>query len=423
MPFASRFGQLTGLRQQLTEMVPRLRGQNGNDEDQGSWNDATRSGAIIDAKKSPEKNSKPSQWGWPKPNPAIFAVAILALAGVYFFGVGRNRYHVVADFIVRQPETPSSTGSSLLGPIVAGPTMLGSIEDGRFLAVYLNSPEVMRRIFQRLNPQDSYAREGRDPFAGMPPNQNFDQQLAFFRRQITIWPQELSGVIRLTTIGLDPNTAYQLNRLLIAEAEGFLNTTNQAISRDQQAFAEKEVTTAREKFQQAQRRLAAFQDQYGLIAPTKEAEATSTYITALESKLVDLKVQEASLKRQYKDPQSPEVAYVTDQVAELQRQIAEERALLVTPQGKDLNTRLAQGKQLENEVTFASEQLTAALQAATNSRQRSQMQLKFLVVLSDPTVPQQPYLDWRWKGFLASVGILIVVWGSSSFILGVVNRK
>lgn len=423
MPFASRFGQLTGLRQQLTEMVPRLRGQNGNDEDQGSWNDATRSGEIIDAKKSSEKNSSPSQWGWPRPNPAIFAVAILALAGVYFFGVGRNRYQVVADFIVRQPETPSSTGSSLLGPIVAGPTMLGSIEDGRFLAVYLNSPEVMRRIFQRLNPQDSYAREGRDPFAGMPPNQNFDQQLAFFRRQITIWPQELSGVIRLTTIGLDPNTAYQLNRLLIAEAEGFLNTTNQAISRDQQAFAEKEVTTAREKFQQAQRRLAAFQDQYGLIAPTKEAEATSTYITALESKLVDLKVQEASLKRQYKDPQSPEVAYVTDQVAELQRQIAEERALLVTPQGKDLNTRLAQGKQLENEVTFASEQLTAALQAATNSRQRSQMQLKFLVVLSDPTVPQQPYLDWRWKGFLASIGILIVVWGSSSFILGVVNRK
>ena len=138
---------------------------------------------------------------------------------------------------------------------------------------------------------------------------------------------------------------------------------------------------------------------------------------------MDLKVQEASLKRQYKDPQSPEVAFVTDQVAELQRQIDEERALLVAPQGKDVNKRLAQGQQLENEVSFATNQLTAALQAATNSRQKSQMQLKFLVVLSDPTVPQQQYFDWRWKGFLASLGILVVLWGGSSFILGVVNRK
>jgi capsular polysaccharide transport system permease protein len=420
MPFASRFGQLASLRHQLRTLIPHLREQGRQLE---TWDDGRNDSPLINDKDGSHLVSKHRQFSWPKPNPVILGIAFLSLTGFYFFGVGRDRYQVVADFIVRQPETPSSSGSSLLGPIVAGPTMLGSIEDGRFLAVYLNSPEVMRRVFQRLNPEETYARNGRDPFAGMTRKQNFDEKLAFFRRQITIWPQELSGVIRLTTIGLDANTAYQLNRLLIAEAEGFLNTTNQAISRDQQLFAEKEVAGAREKFQQAQRRLAAFQDQYGLIAPSKEAEATSSYITALESKLVDLKVQEASLKRQYKDPQSPEVAYVTDQVAELQRQITEERSLLVTPQGKDVNTRLAQGKQLENEVAFASGQLTSALQAATNSRQRSQMQLKFLVVLSDPTVPQQPYLDWRWKGFLASIGILIVLWGSSSFILGVVNRK
>jgi capsular polysaccharide transport system permease protein len=359
----------------------------------------------------------------PRPSPYLLGLLVVLLSGLYFFGIGRNRYQVVSDFIVRQPETPSSTGSSLLGPIVAGPTMMGSIEDGRFLAVYLSSPEVMRRVFLRLRPQTTYARKGKDPFAGLPRSQNFDQELAFFRRQIMVWPQELTGVIRLTTIGLDPTTSYQLNRLLIAEAEGFLNTTNQAISRDQLAFAEKEVGLARERLLIAQRKLSAFQDQYGLIAPAQEAQATSSYITALESRLVDLKVQEASLKRQYKDPQSPEVAFVTDQVAELQRQIDEERALLVAPQGKDVNKRLAQGQQLENEVSFATNQLTAALQAATNSRQKSQMQLKFLVVLSDPTVPQQQYFDWRWKGFLASLGILVVLWGGSSFILGVVNRK
>ena len=78
------------------------------------------------------------------PVPVLLAGVVVLGSAIYFFGVGRNRYQVQSSFIVRLPEAPATTGSTLLGTTLAGPTMLGSLEDGRFLAVYLTSPEVMK---------------------------------------------------------------------------------------------------------------------------------------------------------------------------------------------------------------------------------------------------------------------------------------
>jgi len=354
----------------------------------------------------------------------LFLAGFVALgSAIYFFNIGRNRYQVNSSFIVRLPETPPSTGSSLLGNIPIGPTMLGSLEDGRFLAVYLTSPEVMKRVFLTLEPDKAWAKSRRDPFAGLKSGTNFDQQLEFFRRQVFIVPQDLTGVINLSTVGLAPEPAYRLNQKLLLEAETFLNRINSEISSTQQKFAEQEVQRARQRLDQASQAFNAFKNRVGELNLDQTAAGSSSYITALESKLVDLKVQESSLKRQFKDHSTPEVAYVTDQVRELERQIDEERVDLVDPEGRDLNRLVAEGSRLETEVALATEAMKSAITAADNSRQRSQQQVKFLVRLAEPQIPQLQYFDWRWKGFLATLGIIVVVWGIGSFALGVVDRR
>lgn len=357
------------------------------------------------------------------PVPVLLAGVVVLGSAIYFFGVGRNRYQVQSSFIVRLPEAPSSTGSTLLGTTLAGPTMLGSLEDGRFLAVYLTSPEVMRRVFLQLQPETAWARNLRDPFAGLRRGATFDEKLAFFRRQVFVVPQDLTGVINLTTVGLAPKPSYQLNSLLLKEAEVFMNRVNQNISATQQTFAEAEIQRARERLDKATTASNSFKNDNGQINPTQMATATSGYITELESKLVNLKVEEASLKRQFKDHSTPEVAYVTDQVDELQRQISEERALLVNPEGKDLNRVVTEGSKLETEVLLATDALKASITSANNSRQLTQQQVKFLVRLANPEVPQLQAMDWRWKGFLATLGVLVVLWGVGTFALGIVDRR
>jgi capsular polysaccharide transport system permease protein len=358
----------------------------------------------------------------PKPTPLGIGAVFVLLAGVYSFGIGRARFQASSDFLVRQPMAPSMVAPSVIGTSLGSPTMLGSLEDGRYLAVYLHSPEVMARTFQQLLAEERYRRQGWDRLAGLPAKATGDQQLDFFRRQVQVWPQELSGVIQLTTTGLDAATAQRLNQLLLQEAKAFVNEMNQSISREQLRFAEQEVERAQTRLNDATGKLNAFQVRYGQLDPVQESQATSNYITALEAKLVELKVEEASLRRQFRDGQAPEVQFVADQVAELERQIKEERAKLVSPAGRDLSGRALEAMKLQNDVTFATQALQAAMTAVENSRMESQRQLKFLVMLSDPRQPDGQDWNWRWQVFLGTIGVLVALWGVLSFVGGIRRR-
>ena len=353
----------------------------------------------------------------------VLASAFVCLAAVYCFGIGRDRYQAVAEFVIRQPLPPSTMGSSLLSPTLGSPTVLGSLEDGRYLQVFLGSPEVMQRLYP--NPsrfQQLYAPSWPDRWTGLQPSTKRDGQLVFFQRQQSVVPQELSGAVILKTNGFDPQQALQLNRALVAQAQRFVNEVNQGISADQRNFAEQEVVKARVRLNSANNKLNAFQDLHGQLNPVVEKDATTSYLAALESRLVDLKVQEASLRRQFRDSQAPEVSYVADPVQELKREIGEERSKVVSPQGRNLNRLSIQAQNLQNEVAFATEALKAAMLAADNSRLESQRQLKFLVMLREPQLPAEPEPNWRWKAFLASLGGLLVVWGVGGFLVGVVKR-
>jgi len=357
-------------------------------------------------------------------NPPLLAIYLLVIAAIYIFIIGRNRYTATSEFVIRQPLPPSTTGSSLLSPTLGSPSILGSLEDGRYLQVYLSSPEVMKRIYPDISKlQLNYNPEFPDIFSGLPKSSNSDYQLYFFRRQQSVVPHELSGVIVLTTTGFTSAQAFALNKSLLQQAQLFVNSVNQGISNNQLLFAEKEVAKARQRLTNATNTLNAFQDQHGQLNAISEKELTSNFITSLESRLVDLKVQEATLRRQFRDPQAPEVTYVSDQARELQRQIAEERRNAVSSKGRDLNEMSLKLQNLQNEVAFASEALKSSLLASDNSRIESQRQIKYLVMLQEPRIPSQPNQSWRFQAFFSVIGILIVIWGVGGFLVGVSRRQ
>lgn len=355
--------------------------------------------------------------------PQTLAIGVVAAAGIYSFWIGRPRFQTLSEFVIKQPTASSMIGASLLNPALSSPSVQGSLEDGRYLQVYLGSPEVMKRLYP--NPsllQKTYSPRPHDPWSGLSVSANRDQRLSFFQKQIQVVPQELSGAIQIITNGYTPEQSLWLNNEMLKEAQRFVNIVNQSISENQRVFAEQEVGKARIKLDKANAALNAFQDRYGQLDPTQEKSVTSSYIAALEGRLVDLKVQEASLRRQYRDPEAPEVANISDQVVELERQIRDERNKVVSPGGRDLNKISTQAQDLQNEVTYATESLKAAMASADSRRVESQRQMKYLVMLRDAELPAQEDQTWRWKLFLASVGGVLVVWGVGGFVFGVSKR-
>ena len=202
-----------------------------------------------------------------------------------------------------------------------------------------------------------------------------------------------------------------------------MNEVNQSINADQNQFASKEVQLSLNNLKEATRSLEIFQEKHGNLSVGEEQSAASSFIAGLESQLVELKVEEAALRRQYRDPNAPEVSFVADQVRELQAQIRQERDRAISEDGRDLNTLALEEAKLISDVEFARKALQSARLAVDNSRRESIRQLKFVVVLSQPEMPVSPDSNWRWQAFLASIGVVVVAWGVGGFILNAMRKS
>ena len=209
---------------------------------------------------------------------------------------------------------------------------------------------------------ESYSPVAPDVWSGLSNDANARSNFHFF----TSWRSFLRNYLCNCTQNqcIQCPGGLSLERQSVEQAQRFVNDVNQSISADQQDFAEQQVVFAQTRLTTASDALEAFQDRYGQLNPSEEQSATTRFITGLESRLVDLKVEEASLRRQYRDPDAPEVAYVADQVAELERQIQDEREKAVGSGGRDLNKLVNQSERLEADVTFARDALASAMRAA-----------------------------------------------------------
>jgi capsular polysaccharide transport system permease protein len=187
-------------------------------------------------------------------------------------------------------------------------------------------------------------------------------------------------------------------------------------------FAQEEVELAQKNLKEASSKLEIFQNKFGQLSVESEQAATSSFISKLESRLVDLKVDEAAARRQFRDPDAPEVSFIAYQVEELEKQIFKERQNSVSQNGRDLNRLATRESSLISNVEFATEALQSARLAADNSRRESKRQLKFVVMLSQPQRPVAPDQNWRWQAFLGSIGIIVIAWGVGGFILAAMKK-
>ena len=356
--------------------------------------------------------------------PRVLISAFLATSAFYCFVIGRDRYTAVSEFVIQQAAPLDGSSASVLAGAASSPQVLTSLVDGQYLQVYLESSDIKNRLFpdgKKL--EEAYRPKFPDIWTGLYSNSSAPEQLDFYRKQLTAAPQPMSGSVILTTSGFTPKQAFELNTALIKQSRRFVNEVNQSINAEQNKFALKEVNLAELNLKSATSRLELFREKNGNLSVESEQAATSSFISGLESQLVELKVEEAALRRQYRDPNAPEVSYVADQVKELEVQIRQERNRSVSKDGRDLNTLVLEEAGLIADVEFATESLQSARLASDNSRRESQRQLKFVVVLSQPELPVMPDQNWRWQAFLAFVGIVVVGWGVGGFILNAMRKS
>ena len=341
------------------------------------------------------------------------------LFGIYFYGIGRERFQVSSDVVVRKSGSSTQTGTSITS--ILGLGNQGSLEDARFLKIYLESPQLLDELYNVFDFKKKYQKNKKDIFTGLKKNATKDDTYKFFRKQIQIILDEVSGSLNIVTFAYDAKTSLEFNNFLITKSEEFVNKLNQNIYLRQIDFVDQQVTKNRQRVSSDLDDLQNFQRNNLSLNLNQELLASSSLISSLENKLIDLKLQLAVLKRQFIDQGAPEIIYQESKIEELKKQIQEERNLLVSPSGKNFGEKASNLARLEANYQFSNDLYKSSLAASEKTKLDSKQQQRFMATLSKPFLPENEWYYWRHKGFLTSVSVLLVSYFLLKFFMGIAD--
>lgn len=346
------------------------------------------------------------------------SILVLSLAALYCFFLGRPRYLVTSSFIIRSASDNSSISSgSIFSALNTNSNVSRSVEDGRYLSVYLASPKTYDHVFQPFIIKGFYSVTFPDPLSGIWFRRNRDERyMAFYSRQVSLTTDELSGVITLRTFAYNPLVSLKLNNLLLERSKIFVNTLNTTIGETQLQYSLIEVKRAEKALSAANDRLINFNRTNQLVNAQSEIDSTSAYLTALQGNLVTERVELGRLKRTFQDQQVPEILAQENKVKELDSQIASERARLSSLKVNGLSAQGLDSARLQQDVDTAVELLRTSKLSLERSRMESQQNLKLVVLLSNPVLSQTQDYSWRIKLFFGLCVLYLICNGLYQYL-------
>ncbi len=339
----------------------------------------------------------------------------------YYYFIGRNKYLVSSSVVLRKAANKNSIPTDF-SSIFTGLANQASLNESKYLEVYLKSPEMFQKIEKDLNFSYIYRKKGIDLFSGLNSNSNQDKKYQFFKKQLTIFTNQENGVLEIKVKAFTPEDALFINQFLVKESELFINELNYDISKKQLQFFQNQVDLSKQRLDYEKDRLKEFQAKYKSIDLRSEAESISKVIIALEEEIIKLNIKLLERKRVFVMDDVPEIELIENQIRSLREQIELERGKLVSENEYALNQRSFELNEINNNILFFEELYKTTLAKTESNRIDSIQQQIFLAILSRPLEPEEPWHVWRHRGFLTYLSLLIIISSISKFIFGITTN-
>ncbi|MBI3156003.1 MAG: capsular biosynthesis protein [Burkholderiales bacterium] len=348
-------------------------------------------------------------------NLKLLLVALpLLLAGAYYVALAADRFVSESVITVRQASQSANAvpGAALL---LAGLTP-ASREDTLYLARYVHSLDLLRKLDAELKLREHFSRRSADLLFRLDPEAPIEDVLDYYRARVEVLHDDVSGLLTLRVQGFEPAFAQALNRSILDQGEKFVNEFSQRMAREQMQFAEAELARAAERVQQAQARLLAFQTRHRLLDPPAQAVAASTLAAELQATLAR---EETELKNAltYLNDSSHQVRALRNRIDALRQQLDLERLRSTGGQGSRLNALAAEFQALQLQVGFAQDAYKLALSAVENARIDATRKLKSVVVVESSSLPEEARYPRRLYNLFTLAVVCLLLYGITRLVV------
>ncbi|NNP69391.1 capsule biosynthesis protein [Acinetobacter sp. Ac_5812] len=303
----------------------------------------------------------------------------IIIAYLVFFA--QQRYVSQSTLLVKQVGEVSNVEASSGLSTLLGVSNTNS-EDAHILTAYITSRNMVESLDKKLNLRKAFIVQN-DPVFGLSSDASIEELVKYFNQRIQVNLDEKTMMMTISSQGFSSGFALRLNQEILKNSEVFINDLSQQIAEEQLKFAEKQLNDAKQQLETSRDALLEYQNQNQMYDPQAQAQAIATIVASLESNLAQLRTEERT-SLSYLNETTPQIVAIRSQIESVQKQIAEEKAKLTSPNTSKLNKSVADFEALKANVNFATDLYKLSLASLEKARLEASRKLKKLVVVSTP---------------------------------------
>jgi capsular polysaccharide transport system permease protein len=359
-----------------------------------------------------------------------FIIFPFLLFAFYQILLASPRYESQAQLIVKEPN-----GMATLDPamaIMSGFGISSGDADTQLVQSYIHSNDMLIYLDSELNLIQHYSDTELDFFSRLSSNSSRESQLEFFLSMVNIVIDEKSQVIIVKAQAFDPTVAHKLSQILVERAEWYINEVGRNLAKSQLDFVQQEHKLVQEKLSAAKSVLLGFQRRFDLLDPEAEGMALQQISYQLESLITAKKTELIALGNSMTD-QAPMILQAKAELDSLVEQLNNERNRLTDKIGSDTTNDsesssmgvgeiLAKYSDYKINLELALQGYTSSLVSLEKSRIEAYRQLKYLVVVESPTLPQDASYPKVFYNLVLFLTLALMLFGGTKIILATVDE-
>lgn len=358
---------------------------------------------------------------WAQPLFFLTVMIPMVLAVVYYAVFALDRYTSHTELVVRQPGSSAGAGAMAGLAMLVGGTNPTSREETLFLQAYMTSVDMLNLLEKEINWSAHYKDQLRDPLFWLADDSPTEDVLKFYQRMVTATLDETNGLLKVSVQAYDPAFAQKTLELIVSTSQAFVNELSWQMAREQLRFAKGELALARKTYEEKRADLVSFQRKSNVLDLEATALARATLIQQIEGQLVAARAELSALLANL-SPESPQVLQRRNIIQSLEAELASEKNRLTSSQfASGLNVLASQYRELTVDAGIAEEAYKFSVAAVENARIEATKQLRALLVIVKPNLPDEPAYPTPIYNLIALLLGLLMLYGIFRFLIATIE--
>ncbi len=342
----------------------------------------------------------------------------LAVYSAYQLRIATDRFHSEATISIASgvAAAPSLDLSGLGLPTVADD------KDATTLVTFINSLDMLQALEPELQLRAHYSNASIDWFSRLPPEASLEAFHDYIGKYVTVSYDPGSRLVNIHVEAFSREYAQRLVNAILAHAQTFVDHLNSRVTVEQTKFFENQLSVTESRLRDAKDEMLRFQRDNGLLTTDSEAQLINTSIGQLNGLL--LKAQgELEVQRKQLNDNSPVVQNLKAQIETLKKQISQEKdKLSVGTSGSPVSELAARFEELKFNLEFVQTLYKSNLTQLERSRIEAVQRLKYLIVVTSPSIADASLYPDRPYNIITAVIVLLMLYFIITLIIAIIRE-